>query len=322
MSETSKLNRRELFGLAGAAALTMSGVGRMARAVAADGPSAAPQAFRFVHLTDIHVQPELRGAEGLRACIQAVHDLKPRPDFILTGGDLVFDILSQSAARAKNLFDLYNSIVKDSDIPWRQCIGNHDVFGWSSKGKIAPDHVSYGKKMVSDRLGLERTTYSFDHKGWHFACVDDIQPNEGDGYHGGFSEEDLHWLTNDLKAAANRPKVICTHIPVISVTVFRAADATGKPNIPVNVASVCRNPGPILTLCREQKVNLVLTGHQHERETIRYENTTFIEDAAVCGAWWKGAHKGNPEGFGIIDAKADGTFEHRYATYGWQAEKA
>jgi 3',5'-cyclic-AMP phosphodiesterase len=102
--------------------------------------------------------------------------------------------------------------------------------------------------------------------------------------------------------------------------VFRGADVTGrKSEIPVQTENVCRNPGPILKLLREQQVNLVLTGHQHQNETIEFNGTTHIEDGAVCGAWWKGPHLGNPEGFGVIDVKADGTFEHQYQTYGWHA---
>jgi hypothetical protein len=75
-------------------------------------------------------------------------------------------------------------------------------------------------------------------------------------------------------------------------------------------------------MMRRHKVNLALSGHKHENETIRYEHTTHIEDGAVSGAWWRGAHNGNPEGFGIIDVKPDGTFEHHYQTYGWKAAPA
>jgi Icc protein len=313
----SHLSRRGFLSGAGALAASML---FKSRALAAP---AAREGFRFVHLTDIHVQPERRGADGFRACLDAVHKLNPRPDFILTGGDLVFDILKQDEARAKQLFDVYTSICKDSDIPIRQCIGNHDVFGWSSKGKIAPDHVSYGKKMVQERLDLPRTTYSFDHKGWHFVVVDDIQPREGGGYEGGISEEDMHWIDSDLTAAGKRPTVMCAHIPFMSVTVFRNVDVTTTAkDITISRASICRNVGPILSMLRKHEVDLVLTGHQHQSERIEWEKTTHIEDAAVCGAWWKGAHNGFAEGFGIIDVKADGTFEHRYHTYGWKAEES
>ena len=67
-------------------------------------------------------------------------------------------------------------------------------------------------------------------------------------------------------------------------------------------------------------VRLWLSGHIHQRDRIEYRGTTFINDGAVCGSWWKGPHQGVPEGFGIIDVWADGRFEHQYKTYGWQAK--
>ena len=49
--------------------------------------------FRFIFMTDIHVQPELSGDEGFKQAIQKVNKLKP--DFVITGGDLVFDALGR-----------------------------------------------------------------------------------------------------------------------------------------------------------------------------------------------------------------------------------
>ncbi len=314
----SAISRRGLLHMAGSAALGLA-LGR--RAIAAEAIQSA-KAFRFVHLTDIHVQPERRAEEGLRACLASIHALKPRPDIIITTGDLVMDALAASEERANKLFDLYNRICRDSDIPIRNCIGNHEVFGWQSKGRIPSDHADYGKKMSRDRLGLENTTYSFDHQGWHFCMVDDILPNEGEGYHGGISDEDMEWLDRDLAAAGDRPKAICAHIPILSVAVFRGLEARDKNTLEIQRRRVCRNPGPILELLKKHRVNLVLTGHLHQNERLELDGTTYIGEGAVSGAWWKGAHLGNPEGFGIIDVKADGAFEHRYHEYGWKAEKA
>ena len=50
--------------------------------------------FSFAFLTDIHLQPE-RGAEaGFKWAIREVNKL--HPDFVITGGDLVMDVLNQS----------------------------------------------------------------------------------------------------------------------------------------------------------------------------------------------------------------------------------
>lgn len=292
----------------------------MAGKYAAAAETSAPESFRFVHMTDIHVQPERKADAGLRAALEAAHKLTPRPDFILTTGDLVFDALSTPQKRVEKLFDLYTGICRDSDLPIRQCIGNHEVFGWGSKGSIPRSHAQYGKKMASDRLELDKLTYSFDHKGWHFCMVDDILPNDSqDGYHGGITDEDMEWLDKDLASAGDRPKIICAHIPLISVLVFRGMEARDKDFLEISRRRVCRNPGPIMDMLRKHKVKVSLAGHLHQNERILLDGTTYITGGAVSGAWWKGSHFGNPEGFGVVDVKADGTFEHSYQTYGWKA---
>ena len=79
--------RRFLSGLAAAgAAVSVPGI-------AAAG-AAAGKPFRFAHLTDPHCMADRRADEGLAACLKAVEEMKPRPDFILTGGDLVNDVLA------------------------------------------------------------------------------------------------------------------------------------------------------------------------------------------------------------------------------------
>lgn len=311
----SGVTRRTFLGWAGA---TVAG-GLLNRSVAAAQAPGGAGAFRIAHLADIHVMPEHRGGEGFSQCLEHVHALDPRPDLILTGGDLAHDVQRVDEARAKVVFDLFTRICRESDIPMYHCVGNHDIFGWRSEGRVSPDHVMYGKAMVQERLDLARTTYSFDHKGWHFVMLDDIQPSAKFGYYGGLTEEELDWLDRDLAAAAGRPKVICTHIPILSVAVFRDARDLTREQIPIGPRSMCRNPGAILSVLRRHKVELVLTGHAHQNQRMHYDHTTHIGQGAVCARYWQGPHLGNPEGYGLIDLKGDGGFDHAYMTYGWQA---
>ena len=109
-----QVTRRQFIQVAGVAAAALMGGSSVQTAEAA---SKKPKPFRSAHLTDIHVKPELRAEEGFRQCMKAVHELRPRPDFILTGGDLVMDVLEASPERAKLLFDIYTGVCKDSDIP-------------------------------------------------------------------------------------------------------------------------------------------------------------------------------------------------------------
>ena len=135
--------------------------------------------FKFVHLTDIHIEPELEAAKGFARCLDAAQSAKSAPDFIVTGGDLVFDALEVSPQRAKELFNLYKKVVADhTSLPVHPTIGNHDVFGWARKNGVTPATLEYGKAMVKDLLGLKETYYEFDHKGWRFFVLDNIQPDE------------------------------------------------------------------------------------------------------------------------------------------------
>ncbi|MHC4445953.1 MAG: metallophosphoesterase family protein [Planctomycetota bacterium] len=314
-STNNAITRRHILKSAGAAAALA------VNPLNAFSQPTGPQAFRFAHLTDIHIKPEDRAPENFRQCLKVVHQLKPRPDFILSGGDMVADVMGADENKAKKLFDLYTSICNQSDIPIHHCIGNHDIFGWANKKtKVSPDHPLYGRKMFKQRLDLASTTYSFDHKGWHFCVVDDILPrppqDQTGRYIGGISQANLAWLDRDLTAAADKPKIICMHIPVVSVSLFRNQDAINKPALKVPRKSVCQNPGPIFKLLQKHNVTLVLTGHRHINESFRFQKTTHITDAAVCGAWWKGPHQGNPPGFGLIDLNPNKTFQHQYLTYG------
>src|SRR3712207_3362022 len=89
------VSRREL--LAGACAAGAAGLvaGRgQGPAAASDDlqrASALGNSFTFVHLTDQHVTHRRHAPEGYRKCIQSINELKPTPDLVLMGGDMVFD---------------------------------------------------------------------------------------------------------------------------------------------------------------------------------------------------------------------------------------
>jgi len=287
-------------------------------------PKETPQSFRFAHLTDVHVQHERHGHEGFAKALKAVEALKPRPDFILTGGDLVFDVLDVPPERAKELFDLYLKVLADNtSLKVYNTVGNHDVFGWQPKSGISPKTAGYGKAMVKERLHLKETYHTFDHKGWRFFCLDNIQPggNEHYPYEGGLDAAQFEWFKAELeKTDARTPIVTCEHIPLISVTGFGHDDLYKEKEWRLTNAFICGDAAQRLPLLQSRNVRLCLSGHIHERDRIEYWGTTFINDGAVCGSWWKGPHRGVPEGFGVFDLHADGSFDYRYHDYGWKAQ--
>lgn len=278
--------------------------------------------FKFVHLTDIHIEPELEAAKGFARCLDAAQSAKSAPDFIVTGGDLVFDALEVSPQRAKELFNLYKKVVADhTSLPVHPTIGNHDVFGWARKNGVTPATLEYGKAMVKDLLGLKETYYEFDHKGWRFFVLDNIQPDEsGQIYRGALDRTQVDWLAERLKRTdAKTPIAICEHIPLMSVIPFAFPGTYHDGKWEMSNSLICGDTVERLKLYRDYNVRLCLSGHIHQLDRIEYRGITFICDGAVCGNWWKGPRDGVKEGFGHLELWPDGRVEHVYRDYGWHA---
>lgn len=284
-----------------------------------------PKGFRFVHLSDLHIQHELDADKGVIKALKAVEALNPKPDFIFTGGDLVMDSFDQGEPRAKMLFNLFKEVTgANTGLPMHHCIGNHDVFGWGQKEGVTPQNPLYGKKMICDTLGLDKPYHRFDHKGWRFYSLDTVQPAPDNGYQGYIDDEQMGWLESDLKAKdPATPAVVVTHIPIYTVTVFsdksfKAEGGAGAYVVPNG--GMCRDNRKLAELFAKHNVRLALSGHIHQLDRIELLGVTFVCDGAVSGNWWKGPLRGIEEGFGVIDVKPDGKFEHKYFDYGWDAK--
>ncbi len=135
----------------------------------------------------------------------------------------------------------------------------------------------------------------------------------------------MDWFKADLAATpTTTPIVIVTHVPIISAANF--FDHSDKPEL-----------GPDITVKRtrmhvdhrefdalfqkHRNVKLCLSGHLHQLDKVEYNGVTYICDGAVCGDKWNGPRKHTPEGYGLVDLYADGTFSHQYVAYGWKSLK-
>jgi len=65
---------------------------------------------------------------------------------------------------------------------------------------------------------------------------------------------------------------------------------------------------------------LVLQGHLHVNEMLRWRNTTFLTGGAVCGKWWRGVWHGTDAGFGVLKLRGDHV-DWEYIDYGWDARR-
>ena len=112
--------------------------------------------FRIAHVTDQHVTSRRKGHLGYQKCVDSINDLRPSPDFVLMGGDMVFDGLYTDLDVFQESIELYKKISDTLEMPYYHCIGNHDVLGLSSRRKVAPDHPEIGRAYIMNRLGMSR----------------------------------------------------------------------------------------------------------------------------------------------------------------------
>lgn len=302
----SPVNRRDFLSLAGAAGLA---------AIAPAFPAAAQSAsqdFSFLFITDTHLQPELNAAAGCDMAFKKARALKS--DFVIQGGDHVFDSLGVSKDRASSLFDLYAKTEQDLGLKIHHTLGNHDCFGiYPASGASATDPL-YGKKMFEERFG--KTYYSFDHKGVHFIVLDSIGFTPDRAYEGRVDAEQLAWLATDLKSlAATTPVVVSVHIPL--VTAFDSyVPVPAKP--PEHHGLSVANSSEVIALFEGHNVLGVLQGHTHINEKVVWHNVPYITSGAVSGNWWHGTRMGTPEGFTVVEIKG-GKLSTRYETYGFMS---
>lgn len=132
-----------------------------------------------------------------------VADLKTRSKevpFGLSLGDLVGDDL--------DLFNPYIKAIKEAQIPWYNLLGNHDL-----NFDATQDHLS--DETYEAHFGP--ANYAFNYGKVHFIILDDVlypDPRDGKGYWGGFREDQLQFIENNLQTV---PKdyliVLAFHIP-------------------------------------------------------------------------------------------------------------
>jgi len=269
----------------------------------------AANSFSFVFMTDIHLQPEKNAPQGFQMAIDSVNSIKP--DFVITGGDLIMDALGVSYGRADSLFKMYDEMIKNLTIPVYNTIGNHEIYGIYSRSGANPSHPEYGEKMYENRLG--KSYYAFNYKGWKFMIINSIEDTKKSRYIGWVDSTQINWIKEELnKTDKSIPIAIVSHIPFI--TVF---EQTYNGSTYCNDSSlVVANSKDVTDLFRDHNLKLVLQGHLHTVEDIYVDGIHFITGGAISGRWWNGPNKGHEEGFVIVKVIGD-SFEWEYKDYGW-----
>jgi Predicted phosphohydrolases len=266
--------------------------------------------FSFAFMTDIHLEPEYHAVEGFKQAIDTINKLNP--EFVITGGDNLFDINSTSYSRADSLITLYNKTKSRLKMPVYTAMGNHDLFG-TFIPELSSSNPMYGKKMFESKIGKRYQTFVY--KGWKFFILDDIDETVKKKYKGYVDSTEMDWIQKEL--AATNPKtpiIIVLHIPLI--TTFSMLEQGALFANPEGLAVT--NSKQVLDLFQGYNLKLVLQGHLHVYEDLYVRNIRFITGGAISGWKWHGPNKGTREGFVLVKVKGD-SFDYKYIDYGWKA---
>ena len=282
--------------------------------------------LRIAHVTDVHVQPERGAGEGMTACLRHISALQDKPDVLFNGGDAIFDGLEQNEQRVQLQWDLYFEILKrETKLPVRHCIGNHDVWGWlQDKSGAKGNEPRYGKKWAVEVYGIPNRYYSFAQAGWHFIVLDSTQSRGNIGYEARLDSEQYEWLRGELASVKPTTSVlVMSHIPILSMTsafFLRKPEQNSDWTIQRNLM---HSDGlQLQQLFRKfPNVKVCISGHTHLVDRLDYTGVTYFCNGAVSGAWWKGAWQDCEPGYALINLYDDGSFEREYITYGWKARE-
>jgi 3',5'-cyclic AMP phosphodiesterase CpdA len=268
--------------------------------------------LKLIFYSDVHSRTEWGAPTGVMMAAGAINAQKP--DLVLGGGDLITDGFDSTSEEVAPRWDVYMAMHDAIEAEHHAAIGNHDLVGAEPKDGSPP--AADPRLDYKQRLGLTRTFRSFEALGYHVMLLDSLRVSDDKfKYHGWVSREQREWIKAELsRIPPETPIVLVLHIPLLTAFYNATKGATfqAKPN------RVVVNNTEVLGLFAERNLVLVLQGHLHVSEMLRWRGTTFITGGAICGKWWRGAYFGTKEGFNAITIHRD-RVEWEYLDYGWQA---
>ena len=185
----------QLLGLGGAVfASGLAGCAGMQRKTESDD-------FFFVQLSDTHWgfqgPPNPDAANTLRQAVRAVNALPQQPDFIVFTGDLTHTTDDDNLRRQR--MKEFKAIVAGLKAPVQHYMpGEHDA------------SLDAGQAFIEN---FGPTHYSFEHKGVHFAVVDNVSDPKS-----AIGDAQIDWLSKDLAPLRpDAPIVVFTHRPLFDL---------------------------------------------------------------------------------------------------------
>ncbi len=308
------MDRRQFIQMAAAGAAGWS-LGWPKKAAWAAAPDAPRDSVRLVFFTDIHTRVEWETPEALRLAARRINE--QRADLVLCGGDCITDGFQSSRAAVAHRWKAYRENLHDLLEPAAvTAMGNHDLVGAMPEDGSEPE--ADPRATFREELGIDRIYRSLDVGGYHVMLLDSVQITRDElKYRGFIDEEQMAWIRSDLAGVnPETPIVLAMHMPLL--TGFYMATQGAEAPAPRNRAVV--NNREVLEAFAGHRLQVVLQGHLHVNEMLRWRGTTFITGGAVCAKWWRGPWYGTEEGFGVLTLRRD-RVDWNYVDMGWDARR-
>lgn len=207
--------------------------------------------FSFIFLPDLHLNPATEVLTNFNSVAKQVNRLKP--DFVITGGDMIYTAKSVDDKKASILFDLMDEQLEKFRMPVYLTMGNHETVGITAESGIDSSNPMWGKKMFEERY--DKRYYSFNYEGWKFFVLDGIRIREKEkDYTSGIDDEQIKWIEKELLSTGKEiPVVIAVHTPLINP---HAISDSGSDALTAASEKV-------LDLFEKHNLKIVLQGHNH-----------------------------------------------------------
>lgn len=226
--------------------------------------------FSFVYLPDIHLCPDSAVIENFHQLTGQINRL--HPDFVLTGGDMIYTAKNVDDLKASLLFDLMDKEFMRFRMPVYFTPGNHEHVGITAGSGIDKNNPMWGKRMFESRYG--KSYYTFTISGWKFFIIDGIRILESEkNYTQGVDSLQMLWISEELGRTDNKtPLIISIHTPLVDPHLVISSSS----------APVSNNSKKVLDLFINHNLKIVLEGHNHLYMSLFKNGVNYVSGGSTA----------------------------------------